>query len=68
MVTKAQRSHGARAELNSMFDLEIVDGGTPLEHPPYSPDLAPCDFWTPLHPWLSCNSISTFCMAEECVH
>jgi hypothetical protein len=19
--------------------------GTPLEHPPYSPDLAPCDFW-----------------------
>jgi hypothetical protein len=20
-------------------------GGTPLEQPPYSPDLAPCDFW-----------------------
>jgi hypothetical protein len=20
-------------------------GGTPLEHPPHSPDLAPCDFW-----------------------
>jgi hypothetical protein len=20
-------------------------GGTPLQHPPYSPDLAPCDFW-----------------------
>jgi hypothetical protein len=20
-------------------------GGTPLEHPPYSPDLTPCDFW-----------------------
>jgi hypothetical protein len=20
-------------------------GGTPLEHPPYSPDPAPCDFW-----------------------
>jgi hypothetical protein len=20
-------------------------GGTPLEYPPYSPDLAPCDFW-----------------------
>jgi hypothetical protein len=19
--------------------------GTPLEHPPYIPDLAPCDFW-----------------------
>jgi hypothetical protein len=20
-------------------------GGTPLEQPPYNPDLAPCDFW-----------------------
>jgi hypothetical protein len=20
-------------------------GGTPLEHPPYGIDLAPCDFW-----------------------
>jgi hypothetical protein len=20
-------------------------GGTPLKHPPYSPDLTPCDFW-----------------------
>jgi hypothetical protein len=20
-------------------------GGTPLKHPPYSPDFAPCDFW-----------------------
>jgi hypothetical protein len=20
-------------------------GGTALQHPPYSPDLAPCDFW-----------------------
>jgi len=20
-------------------------GGTALKHPPYSPDLAPCDFW-----------------------
>jgi hypothetical protein len=20
-------------------------GETPLEHPPYSPDVAPCDFW-----------------------
>jgi hypothetical protein len=25
--------------------LRKVDGGTPLEHPPYSPDLAPCDCW-----------------------
>jgi hypothetical protein len=21
-------------------------GGTPLEYPPYSPGLAPCNFWT----------------------
>jgi hypothetical protein len=21
-------------------------GGTPLEHPPYSPDIVPYDFWT----------------------
>jgi hypothetical protein len=34
MVGKAQKSHGARFELDSMFG-----GGTPLEHPPYSPAL-----------------------------
>jgi hypothetical protein len=45
MVRKAQKSHGARSELNSVFGFEKVDGGTPLEHPPYSPDLASCDFW-----------------------
>jgi hypothetical protein len=45
MVGKAQKSHGARSELNSVFGLEKWIGGTPLEHPPYSPDLAPCDFW-----------------------
>jgi hypothetical protein len=44
MVGKAQKSHGERSELNSVFGLEKVDSGTPLEHPPYSPDLAPCDF------------------------
>jgi hypothetical protein len=38
-VGKAQKSHGARSELNKWI------GGTPLEHPPYSPDFAPCDFW-----------------------
>jgi histone-lysine N-methyltransferase SETMAR len=27
-----------------MYSLTDI-GGTPLEHPPYSPDLTPCDFW-----------------------
>jgi hypothetical protein len=45
MVGKAQKSHGARYELNFVFGLEKLDAGTPLEHPPYSPDLTPCDFW-----------------------
>jgi hypothetical protein len=45
MVGKAQKSHGARSELDSVFGLEKVEGGAPLEHPLYSPDLAPCDFW-----------------------
>jgi hypothetical protein len=31
MAAKAQKSHGARSELNSVFSLEKVD------HPPYSP-------------------------------
>jgi hypothetical protein len=47
MNAKAQKSHGARPELNSVFGLEIKwIGGTPSEHPPYSPDLVPCDFWS----------------------
>jgi hypothetical protein len=46
VVGKAQKSHGARSELNSVFGLEKKRiGGTPSQHPPYSPDLAPCDFW-----------------------
>jgi hypothetical protein len=45
MVGKSQKSHGARSEMNSVFGLEKVDGRTSLEHPPYSPDLVPCDFW-----------------------
>jgi hypothetical protein len=36
MVGKAQKSHGARSELNSVFVLKKWIGGTPLEHPPYS--------------------------------
>jgi hypothetical protein len=38
MVGKAQKLHGVRSELNSVFGLEECIGGTPLEHPPYSPD------------------------------
>jgi hypothetical protein len=33
-------------------------GGTPLEHPPYSPDIAPCDFWafpTKKREWTNCT-------------
>jgi hypothetical protein len=40
MVGKVQKSHGARPELNSVSGLEKQIGGTPLEHLPYSPDLA----------------------------
>jgi hypothetical protein len=45
MVGKVQKLHEARYELKFVFGLEKVDGGTPLEQPPYSPDLASCDFW-----------------------
>jgi hypothetical protein len=46
MVGKAQKLHGARSELNSVFSLEKMwIGGSPLGHPPYRPDLAPCNFW-----------------------
>jgi hypothetical protein len=45
MVGRAPKSHGTRSELNSVFGWKKWIGGTPLEHPPYSPDLAPCDFW-----------------------
>jgi hypothetical protein len=44
MVVKAQKSHGARSEFNSVIGLEKWIGGTPLEHPPYIPDLAPMRF------------------------
>jgi hypothetical protein len=45
MDEKAKKSLGARSELNSVFVLKKWIGRTPLQHPPYSPDLAPCDFW-----------------------
>jgi hypothetical protein len=44
MVGKVQKSYGARSELNSVFWKKWI-GGTSLEHPPYSPDFAPCDVW-----------------------
>jgi hypothetical protein len=42
MVGKARKSHGVWI-LCSAWKMWI--DGTPLQHPPYSPDLAPCDFW-----------------------
>jgi histone-lysine N-methyltransferase SETMAR len=35
------RPHIAEVAMDALTEI----GGTPLEHPPYSPDLAPCDFW-----------------------
>jgi hypothetical protein len=40
----AQKSHGVRFELNSVFGLEKMDWWDPSEHPPYNPDLTSCDF------------------------
>jgi hypothetical protein len=45
MVGKAHKSHGMRSELNLCSAWKKWLRVTPLEHPPYSPDLAPCDFW-----------------------
>jgi hypothetical protein len=45
MVGKAQKSDGARSEVNSVFGLENVNRLNPLEHQAYSTDLTPCDFW-----------------------
>jgi hypothetical protein len=45
MVGKAQKSHGARSELNCVFGLEKVDRWNPIRTLPHSPDLAPCNFW-----------------------
>jgi hypothetical protein len=44
IVRKAQKSHGTRSELNSVFGLENWIGGTPLGHPPYSPMSRPMRF------------------------
>jgi histone-lysine N-methyltransferase SETMAR len=35
------RPHTAKVAMDALTEI----GGTPSEHPPYSPDLAPCDFW-----------------------
>jgi hypothetical protein len=45
MVGKAQKSHGARSDLNSDFGLEKVDRWNPIRTSLIQPDLAPCDFW-----------------------
>jgi hypothetical protein len=45
MVGKAQKSHGARSKLNSVFGLEKVDLWKPIRTSPNSPDLAPCNCW-----------------------
>jgi hypothetical protein len=44
MVGKAQKLHGVRYKLNSLFSLQKVDQWNPLEHLPYSPDLTLCNF------------------------
>jgi hypothetical protein len=45
VVGKAQKSHGARSDWILCSAWKNWISRTPLEHPPYSPDLAPCDFW-----------------------
>jgi hypothetical protein len=42
VVVKAQKSHGARCELNSMFGMEKVDRWDPIRT---SCIRSPCDFW-----------------------
>jgi hypothetical protein len=59
MVGKAKVSHGARSELNSVFGLEKVENETSLGHPPYSPDLAPCNFWA-FRPWKGSSESRNF--------
>jgi hypothetical protein len=41
MVGKAKKSHGARSELNSVFDLEKVDRWNPIR----TSTVQSCDFW-----------------------
>jgi hypothetical protein len=40
-VTGASALRDWKVAMNALTEI----GGTPLEHPPYSSDLAPCDFW-----------------------
>jgi hypothetical protein len=35
------RPHTAKVAMDALTEI----GGTPLGHPSYCPDLAPCDFW-----------------------
>jgi hypothetical protein len=42
MVGKAQKSHGVRSELKSVFGLEKVDRWSPIRT---SAIQSPCDFW-----------------------
>jgi hypothetical protein len=35
------RPHMAKVAMNAPTEIN----GTALEHPPYSPDLTPCNFW-----------------------
>jgi hypothetical protein len=44
-LEKPRNRMGARSKLNFVLGLEKWSGGIPLEHPPYSPDLASFDFW-----------------------
>jgi transposase len=39
-------------------------GGSPLEHPPYSPDFAPCDFWA--FPTMKIQNHWFHCPPEAC--
>ena len=41
MIQDNARPHIAAVDLAALTEI----GGTALQHPPYSPDLAPCDFW-----------------------
>jgi hypothetical protein len=45
MVGKAQKLHGARRKLNSVFRLEKVDHWNPIRTFAIQFRIAPCDFW-----------------------
>jgi hypothetical protein len=45
MVGEAQKSHGARSEMNSVFVLERVDRWNPIRTSAIQSRSRPCDFW-----------------------